>query len=84
MSQACKLSVSDLQGIQKQQSLSRRLLAQKFLKRKASLLKKGNELKELCEAEVYIVVYRHGKYHVYSSSEQPSWPPSPNSLVGQE
>lgn len=53
-----------VKGLQKQQSLKRRLLAQKFLKRKVSLLKKGNELRKLYKVEVYIIVYRYGNYYI--------------------
>jgi len=63
------------------QKTSRKAINEKFLKRKKSLLKKGNELKQLCEADVYILLHHHGRYYIYTSTEQLSWPPNPDNIV---
>jgi len=54
---------------------------EKFRKRKNNILKKGNELRLLCEADVYILLRRKGRYYTYNSTNQPSWPPSSDEIV---
>ena len=54
---------------------------EKFRKRKNNILKKGDELQLLCEADVYILLYRKGRYYTYKSTDQPSWPPPLEKMV---
>ena len=50
--------------------IQRKSTTEKFYKQKKSLLKKRNELKQLCGAEVYILLCYHARYYVYTSTEQ--------------
>ena len=54
---------------------------EKFRKRKNNILKKGDELRLLCEADVYILLRRKGRYYTYKSTDQPSWPPTLEKIV---
>ncbi len=56
-------------------------LAEKFRNRKESLVRKCDELRFHCQADVYILVSRNGRYYVYTSTDHPSWPPSPEHVV---
>jgi len=60
---------------------TKRSIQEQFRRRTKSLLKKADELKRLCGAEVYLVIRRGGKFYTYSSLEN-SWPPSPETIVG--
>ncbi|KAH7032108.1 hypothetical protein B0J12DRAFT_680546 [Macrophomina phaseolina] len=51
-----------------------RVLKEKFRKRKESLLRKGEELRRLCQAEVHILLRCHGRYCIYTSDERIIWP----------
>ena len=42
---------------------------EKFRKRKNNILKKGNELCLLCGADIYILLYRKGRYYTYKSTD---------------
>ena len=53
---------------------------EKFQRRKKSLVSKANELKLLCDADVYLLIRRRGKFYTYSSLAN-SWPPSPETIV---
>lgn len=55
---------------------------EKFRRRKASLASKSKELAELCDADVYLLIRRNRKFYTYSSTEELSWPPSADELVG--
>lgn len=59
----------------------RRIVREKFRKRKVSCLKKVHELGSLCQAEVYILIFRNGKYYTYKSTNQPDWPPPDSEIV---
>lgn len=51
-------------------------------KRRRTLIKKADEFRYLCEAEVYLVLYKNSKFYVYSSQEEnTSWPPSMDKIV---
>ena len=54
---------------------------EKFRKRKNNILKKGDELRLLCGADVYILLYRKGRYYTYKSTDQPFWPPLLEKIV---
>jgi len=44
-------------------------LAEKFRNRKVSLVRKCDELRFHCQADVYILVSRNGRYYVYTSTD---------------
>lgn len=44
-------------------------------------MKKGNELNQRCQADVYILLRYRGRYYACTSTEQLSWPPNPNDIV---
>lgn len=46
----------------------KRTAREKFRKRKANCLKKAHELGQLCQAEVYILIYHNDKYYTYNST----------------
>src|SRR5437762_9682502 len=54
---------------------------EKFRKRKNNILKKGDELRLLCGADVFILLRRKGRYYTYKSTDQPSWPPTLEQIV---
>jgi hypothetical protein len=60
---------------------TKRAVQEKFRRRTKSVFKKADELKRLCDAEVYLVIRRGGKFYTYSSLET-SWPPSLETIVG--
>lgn len=45
-------------------------------------MKKAHDIGTLCESEVYLVIYRHNRYHTYTSKQSPGWPPSKQQMVG--
>jgi hypothetical protein len=59
----------------------KRATDEKFHKRTNSIFKKGDELRSLCEVDVYILLHRKGRYYAYKSTDQPSWPPSLEKIV---
>ena len=54
---------------------------EKFRNRKNNILKKGDELRLLCGADVYILLRRKGRLYEYKSIDRPSWPPSSEEIV---
>ena len=54
---------------------------EKFRKRKESILRKGNELGRLFQADIYIILRYKGKFHIYTSSDDSSWPPKQDDIV---
>ena len=59
---------------------SSRSVQEKWRKRRLNLLKKANELSQMCDAQIYIVMLRDSKYYTYKSTEQ-DWPPSDLEIV---
>lgn len=53
----------------------------KFRGRKVSIISKANELHRLCDAEVFFVARKNGKYYVYVAGVDPSWPPTLQQIV---
>ena len=68
----------------KQRSLSRskRATNENFRKQKETFLEKANRLKRNFDADCYILIRRNGRFYIYTSTNQPSWPPNPQDLVG--
>lgn len=60
----------------------KRAAAEKFRKRRRSLLRKANELSKLTETDVYLVLGRGDRLFIYNSSNDLSWPPQKADLVG--
>jgi hypothetical protein len=54
---------------------------EKFRKRKKTILEKADQLRYFCQADVYVLLRYHGKYYVYKSTDEASWPPSSESVV---
>lgn len=67
----------DIVNIRKTKKLKRT----QFWRRKRGLLKAGAELHKRCEAEVYILVRRHGRSYIFSSERGTSSPFSERTLV---
>lgn len=57
-----------------------RIAKEKFHGRRMSLIKKAYQIGEMCEAAVYIVLYRNHRYYTYSNKKA-SWPPSEKEIV---
>ena len=68
----------------KQRSLSKskRATNENFRKQKETFLEKANRLKRSFDADCYILIRRSGRFYIYTSIDQPSWPPKPQDLVG--
>lgn len=60
-------------AIKKQRKMMRR--------RKNTLFKKANGLGKLCDADVAVIVCQNGRFYVYRSTDQTSWPPSMEHIV---
>ncbi|KAH6646827.1 hypothetical protein BKA67DRAFT_417346 [Truncatella angustata] len=54
----------------------RRALLARARRRRQTLFKKADELRSECDAEVYIVIHKHGRFFTYTSTDNPAWPPS--------
>lgn len=53
-------------------------------KRRRTLLRKADEFHKLCGAEVYLVLYKRGKFYAYSSNrENALWPPALKEIVSR-
>lgn len=63
--------------------ITKRAEREKFRKRSKNLFKKANELSRMCNTDLYLILYREGKYHTYSSTDRQGWPPSSTDLVGE-
>jgi len=56
-------------------------VGQKFHKRRRNFLKKGNDLKKLCGAEIYVLLKYRGRYYAYTLTSDNSWSPTPEQIV---
>jgi hypothetical protein len=56
-------------------------VTENFRKRKITLMMKVDELKRDFGGEVYVLVWRNGKYFTYASSDRPAWPSSVTEVV---
>ena len=61
--------------------IQRKRFLDRFSRRRANLLKRADLLRADFGAQVYVVVYAHGKYCTYRSNMEESWPPPPEKLV---
>jgi len=60
------------------------LVKDSFRRRKETTRKKVEELSSFCHTQVYVVLFHHGRYHVYSSMRTRSWPPTAQDIVSRE
>lgn len=65
----------------KKSKLCRRALLARARRRRQTLFKKADELRNECGAEIYIVIFKHGRYFTYTSTQNPMWPPSKDEIV---
>ena len=47
-----------------------------FRKRHLGLMRKANQLYEICGAEVVVIIRKNNRYFIYNSSQSKDWPPS--------
>ena len=52
-----------------------------FRKRRGGLTKKAHELSHFTKTDLYLVMFRGGRYYVYSSADRDGWPPSQSDIV---
>ncbi len=52
-----------------------------FRKRSLTLLRKAQELRSRCRADIYIVMLYEDRYYTFKSTDKSSWPPSENEIV---
>jgi hypothetical protein len=50
-------------------------------RRKKSLFKKAYELGVLCNVDVAVIIRKNGRYFIYRSTNQESWPPAMSEIV---
>ncbi|KAM7210726.1 hypothetical protein V8F06_013888, partial [Rhypophila decipiens] len=56
-----------------------RLLQAKARKRRRTMLKKADELRQ-CHARVYLVMEMNGRFYEYKSESTAQWPPSTSAI----
>jgi hypothetical protein len=70
---------------QKSQTLARlkarRAANNNFYKQMKTLDKKFAKLQHDYDTDIYFLAYRNGRFHIFTSVDQPSWPPGPDTLV---
>lgn len=69
------------QRVEKKGKSPNRVAKEKFYGRRISLLNKARQIGEMCEADVYIVLYRKHWYYTYSNNKKAHWPPSESEIV---
>ncbi|KAI1191539.1 hypothetical protein F5B17DRAFT_382254 [Nemania serpens] len=50
-------------------------------RRRLTLFKKLNEYHRLSNAEVYTLIYVHGRFYEYSTTRRPHWPPAKDQIA---
>ncbi|KAF2184250.1 hypothetical protein K469DRAFT_580117 [Zopfia rhizophila CBS 207.26] len=60
---------------------TKRVENENYRKRLETLGSKSSELCRDYKAEVYFVAYRNGRFYTFTSTDEPSWPPGPDTLV---
>jgi len=65
----------------REQATLRRTAREQFRRRRYTFLKSASAISTDCQADVYVVVFRHGKYFTFKSTDRPSWPPSQEEIV---
>lgn len=54
---------------------------ERFRRRKNCILRKANELAQLCSADVFVIVRKNDRYFVYNSEDASKFPPPPEDFV---
>ena len=52
-----------------------------FRKRRGGLTKKAFEVSYFTNTELYLLMFRGGRYYVFSSTDRDGWPPSQSDIV---
>ena len=60
---------------------NKRIGREAIRRRRETLFRKADELGKMSDAHIYILVYDGGRYYLYSSRDEPSWPPSKEHIV---
>ena len=55
--------------------------SQQFSRRKSNLLKKADQLAQLCHADLALIIRKHGRYYTYRSMDHSAWPPALSQIV---
>ena len=63
-------------------SYAAKVKSQQLTRRKSSLVKKTDELVQLCNIELTLIIRKNGKYYIYRSTDHESWPPTITNIVG--
>ena len=58
--------------------------SQQFTRRKASLVKKADQLARLCHADLALIIRKNGKYYTYRSTDHDRWPPTITEIVSMD
>ncbi len=61
--------------------IDKRRARENYRKRRNTFIKKAHELALKYSADVYLVLRRDNKYHIYTSNDRDGWPPSKADLV---
>lgn len=65
----------------KLEALTRRKLREQFRRRRNNLFKSATSISSTCDADIYVLVLRHGKYFTFKTTDRSSWPPCLEEIV---
>lgn len=57
--------------------------AQQFARRRKSLIRRTNQLAQLCQADIALTIRKNNRYYTYRSLIDQSWPPTRAEIVGR-
>jgi hypothetical protein len=61
---------------------SKRLQQESFRKRRNNFIRRGNEISDRYNVDVWICIFRNGQYYIYNSNpSKQDWPPTMAQLV---
>jgi len=80
-SEAAQGSISESTAASRMSPKVTKNTKEKFRKRKNTILEKADQLRSLCQADVYVLLRYQGKYYAYKSTDEASWPPSSEGIV---
>jgi len=58
--------------------------SQQFTRRKSNLVKKADQLAQLCHADLALIIRKNNKYYTYRSTDHDQWPPTITEIVGTD
>lgn len=58
-----------------------RRLTERFRRRRATFIKKAEQMRVDFDAQMYVVICRAGKFYTYNSLAGPNWPPPATDIV---